>query len=104
MGRGCQRLLEAELKKKLSARAHPVELKFLTKEFIKSQDRKLWNENRALFNAVSMSAMAHGFPSSPAAFPSKIKEFDYSIGAEFKKLAELTGAEYFCLSAGSTWR
>lgn len=68
-------------------------IKFIDKEWLKSNYKELWDINRALYEAVSISAIMHAYTMTDNSFPAKVKDFDYTLGSELKELAVTCDAD-----------
>ncbi len=68
------------------------EVKFVEEDWLKINHKSLWNNNRSLYSAVAQCALYHAY-SGPAAFPAKLKNFDYTLGAEIQPLSQVLGAD-----------
>lgn len=68
------------------------EIKFISEPWLKEKYKELWNENRALYGAVSSSIGTHAYP-GPHSFPDKVENFNYTLGSQFKALAEACEAD-----------
>lgn len=68
------------------------EIKSIDEDWLKKNHKELWVANRSLYNAVSLSALLHAYP-GPNTFPAKLKNFDYTLGHEVKKLSEVCHAD-----------
>jgi hypothetical protein len=97
------------LNKNLAGR-FKVEIKFIDEPWLKRQHNDLWRDQRALYNAVSHSALMHGYPGLYG-FPDKQTTFDYTLGPDLKKLSGICGADAMLFvwgydyetSAGRMW-
>jgi len=79
------------LKTHLSQR-HDFEIKFIEEDWLKANHKTLWQANRELYYAVSLSALYHAYD-GVAQFPTKRKSFEYTLGKEVKELADAAGAD-----------
>ncbi len=82
-----KKLIEEKLKKHLAQR-FGFEIKFIDEDWLKKNHKETWTANRSLFDAVSTSALQHGYAGSNA-FATKLKNFDYTLGQDTKKLADI---------------
>lgn len=84
-------LTRQSLEKHLGSR-YQFQIKFIDKDWIKTNHKGLWEKNRALYNAVSTSAMIHAYPGVNA-FDYKVNNFDYTLGEEVGELAKVCEAD-----------
>lgn len=84
-------LISESLKQHLKTR-YGFEIKFITEDWLKANHRDLWEDNRALFDAVSMNIFMHAYPGDNG-FPSKMENFDYTLGTEISALAKVSEAD-----------
>ncbi len=69
-----------------------VNIKFVDEKWLKDNYKDLWRENRALYNAISLSVFNHAYPGVNA-FPTKVKNFDYTLGPEVAELNKVVGGD-----------
>ncbi len=86
-----QALFRKSLEKNLADR-FGYKVKFIDKEWLKANYKELWNENKALYQAVAISALMHAYPGE-LSFPDKTKSFDYTLGQELSQLAKVCQAD-----------
>jgi len=86
-----EQLIKENLKEHLADR-FGFTTKFIEEDWLKQNYKDLWNSNRALYNAVAMSALLHTF-SMENIFPTKKKNFDYTLGIEVESLANVCQAD-----------
>ena len=67
-------------------------IKFISEAKLKNDYTEIWDAQRSLYEAVSISAYLHTFAPMEI-FPEKLKVFDYTMGPEIKELAELCQAD-----------
>jgi len=75
------------------------DIKFIEEDWLKENYKELWNDNRALYNAVSISAIMHAYPSENG-FPTKKKNFDYTLGKDVGELAKACEADALLFAYG----
>ncbi len=80
-----KKLIQDSLQKNF-AKQYGFDMKFVEEDWLKTNHRDLWYQNRALYNTVAVSAMAHSYPGDNA-FKTKIKNFDYTLGSDVGELA-----------------
>ena len=74
-------------------------MKFIDEGWLKENHKDLWNANRALYEAVSYSALAHAYP-GPDTFKDKVEMFDYTLGEEIQDLAKACEADALLFISG----
>jgi hypothetical protein len=77
---------------------HDFQVKFISEDWLKDNYGDLWRQNRALYNAISLSALRHAYADASSAqmsepFPTKMEKFDYSMGKEIQDLARAVDAD-----------
>ena len=82
-----KKLIEAALKKHLGER-YGFEIKFVSEDWLKTNHKDVWTANRALYEAVCLSALLHAY-SDINTFPAKLKNFDYTLGEEVQELSSI---------------
>jgi hypothetical protein len=87
------------LKQRLGSNYH-LELKFITEDWMKANQKVLWRQQKAMYEAVAISAMTHTY-SATEKFPDKVKNFDYTMGSDVTALAQATGADGLLFINGS---
>ena len=65
-----------------------VAIKFVDEKWLKENHKDIWRKNRALYSAISMSALLHAYPGENE-FPAKRKNFDYTLGPDIKELSQV---------------
>lgn len=93
-----QQLVKEALNKYLGER-YGFQLKFISEEWLKKTNKELWLSQGALYNAVAISALLHAYPGINA-FSTKMKSFDYTLGADISALAELCEADTLLFISG----
>ncbi|MBF0484174.1 MAG: hypothetical protein HQL25_05650 [Candidatus Omnitrophica bacterium] len=71
-------------------------IKFVDKDWIKANAYTTWRQNKALYEAVALSATLHGFNSQgqySQSFKTKKDKFDYTLGSEIASLAKSVDAD-----------
>ena len=86
-----QKYFQEGLQKHLASR-FGVEIKFIKKDWLEENYPKIWRTNKALYYAVSNSALLHAYPGD-STFPAKAKKFDYTFGPEIQPLSQAVGAD-----------
>lgn len=92
--------IKDSLQKYLGA-AHGLNLIFIDEEQLKKNHRDLWRKYKVLYETVAASALVHSFDIT--AFPSKKKNFDYTLGAGTEELAGSLGADALLFVYGSDY-
>lgn len=86
-----KRLTRESLQKHFAER-YGFNIKFIEEDWLKENHKELWQVNKGLYQAVALSALLHAYP-GPNTFPSKVKNFDYTLGKEIQTLAQACGAD-----------
>ncbi len=82
-------LMRDELEAALKARGlHPV---LADQDYLRQFHHPLWRKYRALFETVTAAALTYGFDLT--AFPTKVENFDYTLGTGTAELAALFDAD-----------
>lgn len=91
-------LMERALKEELSGK-YGFNIVPIGKDWLKANHKELWETNRALYNAVGISALRHAYPGIEA-FSDKIENFDYTLGPDVHELAQICGADALLFVVG----
>ncbi len=83
--------IQEALKEHLGSR-YSFNIKFIPEDWLKTKHKRLWKDNESLFDSVAYSALLHAYPGVHT-FPSKVKNFDYTLGQEFEELARVCEAD-----------
>ncbi|MBF0478870.1 MAG: hypothetical protein HQL26_05250 [Candidatus Omnitrophica bacterium] len=73
-----------------------IQVKFINKDWMNSHLNDKWKKNWALYQAVAFSASTHAFANSQyysQPFSTKIKKFDYTLGAEITAISRDLNAD-----------
>lgn len=81
--------------------AYDLDLTFIDEAQLKKNHRDLWRKYKVLYETVATSALIHSFDIT--AFPSKKKNFDYTLGAGIENLAKPLGADALLFVYGSDY-
>ncbi|MGE0267554.1 MAG: hypothetical protein AB7S78_03730 [Candidatus Omnitrophota bacterium] len=81
--------------------AYNLKLKFIDENGLKKDHREVWRKYKALYEAVATSALIHSFDIT--AFPSKKKNFDYTLGTGIEQLSKPLGADALLFIYGSDY-
>jgi hypothetical protein len=93
--------IEKSLKKYLGGGTQSnLELKFIAEDWIKANLKDEWRQQKAMYEAVAAGVIRHTY-SPTENFQDKIKNFDYSMGAEVGNLAREIGSDGLIFITGS---
>lgn len=74
-------------------------IKFIQEPLLEANCKDLWISTKALYNAVSISALMHAYP-GPNAFSSKLENFEFTLGPEVSTIARICEADALLFVSG----
>ncbi len=91
-------LVQQALQKYL-AQNYGYKIKFIQENLLENNCKTVWDSTKPLYNTVASNALMHAYPGFNA-FPSKLNNFDYTLGPDVKKIADACGADTLLFVSG----